>query len=889
MVFSTGSRIGPYEIISSLGAGGMGEVYRARDTRLGRDVALKILPSSFTDNKDRLYRFEQEARAAGALNHPNILAIHDVGSDNGAPYVVFELLEGETLRQRISSTPLPQRKAVDYALQIAHGLAAAHDKGIIHRDLKPENLFITKDGRVKILDFGLAKLVQVDPVEIESNVPTRRIVSEPGVIVGTVGYMSPEQVRGNKVDHRSDIFSLGAIFYEMLSGRRAFHGDSAVETMGAILKEEPPDLSATNKNIASTLERIVRHCLEKNPDERFQSARDLAFDLQALTVTSDQSSSLVALPKHFRAKDWERLAWIALSALLLISTVTLAILHFRNKQQATEMNTFRFNIFPPEQMTFAGGGAISPDGRNIVFRVASSSGNPQLQLWIQSLDSFTAQPIAGTEGVGFFFWSPDSRNLGFFANGKLKRVDVTAGVPQTLCEVTRGLGGGTWSRDGIILFGSNADGLYRVSASGGTPTPATQLDHSLQETSHRFPYFLPDGKHFLFESRTSHQESVVVYVGSLNSNEKKRLLTASSNAKFALPGYLLFVRDTTLMAQQFDPSSFQLSGEPQRVVEQINVGPGPGGVASFSVSATGILVYWGWSGNTQLNWFDRTGKLLSSLGPPLRYGNLSLSRDEKHVAVTIRDPQSATTDIWILDPVRSSRFTFTAAANEGMPLWSPDGTELVFVSDQNGSVLNVYEKATSGASNEQLILGNDVHKSVTDWSSDGRYILFVQDSPTTKTDLWLLPMAEDRKPAVFLQTQFEEDDAKFSPDGRFIAYSSNASGHWEIYVQTFPASGQQWQVSSRGGAQPRWRRDGKELFYISPSNQLMAADLKLSDNSLEIGIPKVLFQAHPQGFPGPRNMYTVSADGQRFLINSLADAAPQPLSVIVNWPAELKK
>jgi eukaryotic-like serine/threonine-protein kinase len=323
------------------------------------------------------------------------------------------------------------------------------------------------------------------------------------------------------------------------------------------------------------------------------------------------------------------------------------------------------------------------------------------------------------------------------------------------------------------------------------------------------------------------------------------------------------------------------------VVEQVNIDPS--GRASFSISDTGFLLYWGWSRNTQLNWFDRTGKLLSSLGPPLRYGNLSLSPDEKQVAVVIRDPQSATTDIWIIDPVRSSRFTFTAAANEALPIWSPDGTKLVFDSDQNGSVRNVYEKSASGASNEEIIVGNDFDKSVTDWSSDGRYILFIQFSPTTKTDLWILPIAGDRKPAVFLQTQFDEDDPKFSPDGHFIAYSSNASGHWEVYVQTFPASGRQWQVSSKGGAQPCWRGDGKELFYISPSNQLMAVDLKLGDNTLEVGVPKVLFQAHPLGFPGPRNMYAVSTDGQRFLINSLVDAAPQPLNVIVNWTTELKK
>jgi serine/threonine protein kinase/Tol biopolymer transport system component len=884
MAIATGSRVGPYEILSPLGAGGMGEVYRARDARLGRDVALKVLPTSFSDNKDRLYRFEQEARAAGALNHPNILSIHDLGTNNGAPYVVFELLEGETLRQRIAGTPLPHRKAIDYAVQIAHGLATAHDKGIIHRDLKPENLFITKDGRVKILDFGLAKLAQVDPIEIESNIPTRRVVSEPGVIVGTVGYMSPEQVRGNKVDHRSDIFSLGAILYEMLSGRRAFQGDSAVETMSAILKEEPPDLSATNKNITPALERIAHHCLEKNPEERFQSARDLAFDLQALSETLDQTLSSAAVPRRFQAKDWERLGWIALSGILLVAALALAIAYFRKGPQLGEKNTLRFHIFPPEQMNIDGGGAISPDGRRVVLHVRDSSGRSQL--WVQSLDSFTAYALAGTEGAGLSFWSPDSRHVGFFADKKLKTIDIIGGTPQTLSDAL-GPMGGTWNQDGIILFGrKDSDCLYRISASGGPATAATKLDESLQETLHGSPSFLPDGKHFLFESRTLRHEGGLIFVGSLDSNDKKQLLTEGSNAKYAPPGYLLFVRDTTLMAQPFDPVKLQLSGEPQPLVEQININPG-GRIASYSASDTGTLVYWGWGRNSQLNWWDRTGKLLSSLGPARRYGNISLSLDEKHIATSIRDPQHATNDIWILDQVRSTRFTFNPA-NDWMPVWSPDGTKLIFISDRNGSIWNVYEKATSGAADEELVLSTDQNKATTDWSSDGKSVVFTQSSPTTKSDLWILPMMGERKPAPFLQTPFNEDDGKFSPDGRFIAYDSDESGQFEIYVQTFPL-GAKWQVSSQGGAQPCWRRDGKELFYISPSRELMAVDVKLTDNSFEEGVPKVLFQMRLPAYPGPRNPYAVSPDGQRFLINSVADTGPHPVSVIVNWPAQLKK
>jgi eukaryotic-like serine/threonine-protein kinase len=881
-----GTRFGPYEIVSPLGAGGMGEVYRARDTRLGRDVALKVLPASFADDKNRLSRFRQEACAAGALNHPNILVIYDVGSDDSSPYVVSELLEGETLRQRMGDVALSQRKAVDYSQQIAHGLAAAHDKGIVHRDLKPENLFVTKDGRVKILDFGLAKLAQTTNGAIQTDIPTRRIDTDAGTVMGTVGYMSPEQVRGQVVDHRSDIFAFGAILYEMLSGKRAFHGGSAAETMSAILKEDPPDLSATNRTVSPALERVVHHCLEKSPEERFQSARDLAFDLQALSGTSGQTLANSQTATNFWSRGRERAAWLTLAGILLLAALALAIPYSRNSSTRAEARAMRFLIFPGEQSSVVGTVLISPDGQRLLMRIADSSG--KMTLWIRPLNSLAAQILPGTEGAQSAFWSADSRSVGFFAGGKLKRVDPAGGAAQPICESSEGRGG-TWNRDGVIVFSQiAADGLFRVSAAGGVPTLLTKPDQARQETWHRMPSFLPDGKHFLYVAGSVRREDSGVYIGALDSNETSRLVIANTNAVYAQPGYLLFMRETTLMAQRFDATTLQLSGEPRPLAEQVNVTPI--GFGSYSVSDDGVLVYLSGGGQSQLTWFDRNGKLLSSIGGTHYHSNLSLSPDEKRVAVAIWDAQTSNRDIWIIDPARtvSTRFTFNSA-DDFLPLWSPDGANLFFVSDRNGFG-NFYQKPTSGAANDEEVLKTDERKWSTDWSRDGQYIAFTSANPQTKLDLWVLPIAGDRKPISFLRTSFNEDGGRFSPDGRFIAYHSDESGPYEVYVQPFPASGAKWQISSGGGMQPRWRRDGKELFFMAPNKKLMAVDVNLANGTFAAGVPKILFQTNSLGYSGPRNSYECSGDGQRFLINSLqSDVGAIPVTVVLNWAADLKR
>src|SRR6266498_1626666 len=649
MTIATGTRLGRYEIRSKIAEGGMGEVYLARDTQLGRDVAVKVLPSTYSDDAERLHRFEQEACAASALNHPNILSIYDIGTHDGSPHIVSELLEGQTLRQRISGTALPQRKAIDYALQIAHGLAAAHEKGIVHRDLKPDNLFITNDGRVKILDFGLAKLTGAGDTNLsQTSIPTRRVDTDPGKVMGTVGYMSPEQVKGRPVDHRSDIFSFGAILYEMLSGRRAFHGESAAETMSAILREDPPELSDTNKTVSPALERLVNHCLEKNPEARFHSARDLAFALEALSGSSPTSAQTVAMPA-FASRRMTRRELIlgSVAAVGVVAAVALAVAlvlsHFR--RATTEAHAVRLFINPPEKTGF-GSFAISPDGLRLVFVATDASGKSLL--WVRSLDSITAQPLSGTEEALYPFWSPDSRFIGFFAAGKMRKIEISGGTVQTLCgaSVPRG---GTWSPTGVIVFGPTPnERLYQVPVAGGEPVPVTKLDPSRQEASHRWPYFLPDGRHFLY-SVLGGPQSQGIYVTSLDGSETRRLLNIpNSIAAYAAPGYLLFRRESTLMAQAFDADKLQLSGEPFIVAEQVGFD-----VASFqtffSVSQTGVLVYSGGSyGNSQLTWVDRTGKQIGLLGGPGNFIRPWLSPDGKRVAVDGVDAQG-NRDVWLLD------------------------------------------------------------------------------------------------------------------------------------------------------------------------------------------------------------------------------------------------
>ena len=894
MTVAQGTRLGPYEVIAPLGAGGMGEVYRARDTRLGRDVAVKVLPSTFSADTDRLHRFQQEACAAGALNHPNILIVHDIGAHDGSPYVVSELLEGETLRKRIAGTPLAQRRAIEYALQIANGLAAAHEKGIVHRDLKPDNIFITNDGRVKILDFGLAKLTQLDGNQAQTEIPTRRVDTDPGVVMGTVGYISPEQLKGRVVDQRSDIFSFGAILYEMLSGRRAFHGESAAETMSAILKEDPPDLSDTSKTVSPALERLVNHCLEKNPEARFHSARDLAFALEAISGSSESvPSETPVLPLRPARLKWrEHLPWLiaGLSLIGLLAALPFVIAYWH--RAPTEESFVRLSVLLPDKVKMHGttpGLAISPDGRHIAF-IGTQDG--QILLWVRPLDSFSAQALTGTEGDGGSpvppFWDPDSRFIGFFAGGKLKKIDSSGGAAQTLCDIPAARGA-TWNRDGLIVIGTTSGPLYRVSAAGGEPTPVTALDQSNFETSHRWPYFLPDGRHFLFFVRSGRVENSGVYVGSLDSKETKRLLPSAIGAAYAPPGFLLFLRIDTLMAQPFDTDKLELTGEPFPVAEHVAYNPVLGR-AAFSVSENGVLAFRTGSGQIdQPLWFDRGGQQIGSLGEAGIYFNLWLSPDERRAAVDRADPQTGANDIWLFDLSRGipSRFT-TDPGSDSNPLWSPDGSRIVFTSSREG-VLNLYQKVASGVGNEEVLLKSGEEKVPDDWSADGRFIVFETLNPKTKWDLWVLPMSGDRQPSPFLQTEFNERQAQLSPDGKWIAYTSDESGTRDVYVQTFPAPGGRWRVSTGGGTQPRWRRDGRELFYIAAGRKLMAADVK-PGATFEAGVPKLLFDTRVLTSTDFRNHYVVSADGQRFLINSIIEERGAiPISIVKNWTTLLKR
>ena len=885
-----GETISYYYIVGKLGAGGMGEVWRARDTRLDREVAIKVLPASFANDEDRLRRFEQEARATSALNHPNILTIYDIGNHEGSPYIVSELLEGEELREQLNDGALTTRKAIDYAQQITQGLSAAHEKRITHRDLKPENIFITNDGRVKVLDFGLAKL---KPLKLAagagSEVATQKVITDPGTIMGTVEYMSPEQVRGHEADHRSDIFSFGAILYEMLCGKRAFQGETMAETMTAILKQEPEELAETNAKINPALEKIVRRCLEKKPERRFQSTSDLSFALEALsTASGSRLERATVLPAVTESADmWRllgnaRLAWIVASVLLLalLAALPLIIAHLRHAP--TDTHAVRVLIPTPDGTSFLSF-AISPDGRRLAFIAIDSSG--KRRLWVRPLDSLTAQPLAETDSPAVSpFWSADSRFIVFSADGKLKKIDAAGGPAQTLVAITGSSRGGSWSRDGVIIFAASPtdDGLYRVSAAGGEVTPVTTLDQA-HESSHLWPQFLPDGRHFLYFSRQT--EKGGIYVGSLDSKETKRILDTAFNAVYVPQGYLLFMRESALMAQPFDADKLELTGEAFQLAEPVAVRTLEQ-LSLFSVSEGGVLVYesGGEAVNSQLNWYDRTGKKISQVVPVGNYWSIWLSPDEKRVAVERLD--KGTGDIWLIDIARNTptKFTFDPAWDFA-PVWSPDGSKIVFSSTRDG-VPNLYVKPASGSGNEELLLKSSGSKTPADWSLDGEFILYSERNPKGKYDLWVLPLEGDKMPRPFGQDKFRKVGATFSPDGKWVAYSSDESGQVEVYVQPFPGPGAKHQVSTSGGFRPIWRRDGKELFYVTTDRKLMAVELN-TDSTFGYSLPKPLFDTRIRG--GLR-AYAVSRDGQRFLINDLIESSgPSPITVVLNWTADLKR
>ncbi|MBL8189488.1 MAG: serine/threonine-protein kinase [Acidobacteria bacterium] len=903
MAIVTGTRLGVYEIIALLGKGGMGEVYRAKDTRLARDVAIKVLPADFANNSDRLLRFEQEARATSALNHPNILTVYDIGTHDGAPYIVEELLEGEELRAQLQEGAMAPKKAIEYARQIADGLAAAHAKGIVHRDLKPENLFITTDGRVKILDFGLAKLQPLPNETVDSQAATQGKITDPGMVMGTVSYMSPEQVRGQDVDHRSDIFSFGIILHEMLAGQRTFSGDSAIEVMNAILKEEPPELIETNAKISPQLEKLVRRCLEKKPEMRFHSAHDLGFALEALSSAgnaralagnAEQGDAVMptyaAPSQHAGARAFpvgrERLAWMAAAVLLLVSLLSLpfAVKYLRQSPPAAPVAA-RFTIAAPGKATSIEAPELSPDGRHLVF-IATTEG--RYSLWLRPMGSLTAQPLPGTEGVnGFPFWSQDSRSIGFIAGGELRRLDLAGGAAQTLCRLPSDVSsifGGTWSRDGVILF-SDVAGIYRVPATGGEPALALRSDQPLL---YRLPAFLPDGRHFFF-LKTPRQGVAEIYLAALDSQETTRLLAADSQARYA-NGHLLFARAGALVAQSFDAGSLKLTGEPFVVADKVRVAS-QFGRAFFSVSDNGSLVYDpnALTNNQQLTWVDRAGKPLGTVGPPDEYETPRLSPDGKRLAVLRRDPRTRTWDIYVIDLARGagSRLTFDPG-DDLLPVWSPDGSRIAWGTKRDGA-FQIYQKLASGIGQEELLLKADAPIFPDSWSADGRFLLYYRLDPKTRQDLWVLPLAGDRQPALFLQTPFTDTNGRFSPDGRWIAYTSDDQGRYEVNVQPFPASGAKWQISTSGGQLPWWRSDGKELYYLSLDGKLMAVEVKPGD-SFEATAPRALFDLAPAWALGGTRSYTVTAAGDRFLfIRAREEAASLQFTVVTNWTAEAKK
>jgi len=897
MAIAAGARFNHYEIIAPLGAGGMGEVWRARDTRLNREVAIKILPTSFANDADRLLRFKQEALATSALNHPNILTVHDIGDHDGAPFIVAELLEGEELREQLKDGALPAPAAIDYAQQIASGLAAAHAKGIVHRDLKPENLFITTDGRVKILDFGLAKLKPPQVGDVDTDAPTQKKITDPGTVMGTVGYMSPEQVRGLEADHRADIFSFGVILYEMLSGRRTFAGDSAIEVMNAILKEDPPELTATNPRVPQGLERLIRRCLEKKPERRFDTAHDLGYALEALSTSSGAAGTQAAAPVapvgagKSQLFGNARLAW-AVAAALLLTTLGFAWAYF-TRQPAADARVFKTSILPPEKSSF-NHIAISPDGNWLAFTAATGS---KVQLWVRALANSEAKPLEGTESATHPFWSPDSHFIGFFAGSKLKKVDASGGLPATICDVGVGVGG-TWNREGVILFSSlGGRGISRVPATGGEPATVLRADLKRQETDLFDPNFLPDGRHFLFYVISGDKETRGIYVGSLDGSVRRRLLGDDSNAIYAASsaggGYLLFRREVALMAQPFDAAALQLGGDAFTVARRV------GTVLSIttsyrrqnvSASENGVLVFDPLPNrqHSQVLWVNRAGRTISSLEGLDDASMLRLAPDDKRFAVTRISQQSGDVDIWISDVTggKATRFTFDPG-NDLFPVWSPDGRRIVWASTRSGP-LHLYEKDANLTRQDSLLLQSEYYKVPMDWSRDGRYIIYRQVDPMIKNDIWVLPLFGERKPFIFLQTKENETAAVLSPDGKWLAYCSDESGHYEVYVRNFPGGGGQRQISTAGGIGPYWRGDGKELFYHALDGKLMAAPVT-SGTNLEVGAPVALFEFRASG-PVITPYYSVNRDGQRFLLSTIVETESNaPLTVVVNWAAGVKR
>jgi len=897
MALSTGAKLGPYEILSPLGSGGMGEVYRARDTRLDRTVAIKVLNSQLVASSELRARFEREARIVSQLQHPHICVLHDVGHDDNIDFLVMEFLEGESLADRLNRGPLPQAELLKIGIQIADGLAKAHRAGVVHRDLKPGNVMLTKLG-AKLLDFGLAKpaaataasgvrgsgsasvlagaLTQTSPAAIPGTP-----LSAAGTVIGTVQYMSPEQIQGLDADARSDIFAFGAMLFEMATGKRAFEGKTQASIVGQILAVDPPAASTVRPEITSSLDRLIHLCLEKDPDERIQTAHDLKLSLQAIS-----EEKVAAPPAKRRSTTGERSAWVAalVAALLLGSLGALLVSHPAKPAVST-----RASINPPPNTLFnltgdaSGAPVLSPDGKLMAFTIVGREGNSEI--WVRPVNSLEAHPLEGTTGAYFPFWSPDSRLLAFFVGGKLKRVDLNGGVPSDVAELEQGKGG-TWSPGGVIVFSPAPSApLMKVSANGGVPQPITKLDPA-QHTSHRWPTFLPDGKHILYlalNHDASKAANDAIYYASLDGRENRLLLHTQSSAVYAA-GYLLFARGDKLMAQSFDPATGELKGDAQPLASGVLNDPSMWHL-DVSASDDGLLVFSGGTlADMQLVWLDRSGKDLGVVADNVMWVSARISPQSDRAAMEMGG-ESSTPDIFVLDLTRGvrTRLTFGPVTNES-PIWSPDG-QWIYYSSLRNSHYSIFRKLADGSGAEESVFTGNHDDFPTDISRDGKTLL-LSERADHKVSVWAVPLAD---PTKRLRIVEDGESAAFSPDGRYVAYGSNQSGQYQVYVVPFGDPKGKWQVLPNESGFPHWARDGKALYCVEVLNgaySIVAVPVKEQGDQLQFGSPQTLVGNLNVATPP---LFDISPDGKRILLPRLSQKGTQSVTLVTNFTDGLKK
>jgi Tol biopolymer transport system component len=887
MTLAAGSRLGPYEILSPLGAGGMGEVYRARDTRLDRTVAIKVLASHLSASPEVRQRFEREAKTISQLSHPHICALHDVGREGDVEYLVMEYLEGETLADRLLKGALPLEQTLRFGMQIADALDKAHRQGIVHRDLKPGNVMLTKSG-VKLLDFGLAKAV--DPKTQQSSLtafPTQHALTQEGTILGTFQYMAPESLEGKEADARTDIFAFGCVLYEMATGKKAFSGATQASLISSILRDEPQAISQVQPMSPPALDHVVKKSLAKDPEDRWQNAADLGGELKWIAEGGSQTgAAAVALPRRSR-RDW--LAWVA-AGLLLLSTLFFfnEVRRLRTGQRERSVHSF---IDPPEKTAFGLTGddgapiALSPDGTRAVFGAGG-------KLWVQSLEKGSAASLVGSDGGRSPFWSPDGRSIAFFSEGKLKTTDASGGPVQIICEAPNSRGG-AWGKGGVIVFTPDIQSpLMRVSASGGVPTPLTRLENRRIHTTHRWPSFLPDGKSVLFIAANHadpRSDQNGIYVVSLDNGRSKRLLSSSDTAQY-VSGWLLTVRDTTLSAYPFDAKRLEVTGPPVRVAGDVNFDLGVWR-GTFSVSQNGVLAYQlaRQGGRGRLTWFDRSGRRLEPVAETSEAYAPELSPDGKRASAVIGDPNN---DIWVYEIDRGVQTRLTTNIQAQIaPVWSPDGSLIAFVEGlrrgRDEFVLSTV--AADGAGKPREVYVSKDRMEISDWSRDGRYFL-VDRGNIGASEIWVFPVAEPAKAFPFVQASFLQRSGQFSPDGRWVAYISQQTGRSEVYVTSFPGGESRSQVSANGGRQPRWSPDGKEIYFVAGDDQLLAATVDGRGPRFEVKDVRPLFRVNM--YTGPRvgmYGYDVSPDGKRFLVNDAGEASVPRVALVTNWTAELQK